>query len=149
MDTVNKIIALLKEKNKTQKELTDFLKLDKSTFSQWKSGKSTSYTKYYYEIAEFLGVPVSSLVNDRIAKVVDKCFDALEKGEIRLYDVALEPPEQTARRARQMMEEKEKSPPHGTKDFFRDLFSDLTESEVDDLTKYARFLRYLRDHPEV
>ena len=43
---------------------------------------------------------------------------------------------------------KEKKPLHGTKDFFRDLFSDLTESEMDDLTKYARFLLYLRTHSE-
>lgn len=82
MDTINRIIVLLKEQNKTQKELTDYLGLDKSTFTQWKKGASLSYTKYYSEIAVFLGVPVSVLVDDSIATKVDNILNSIgEKDE--------------------------------------------------------------------
>ena len=57
MSTLDKIQALLKEQKKTQKDLMDYLGLEKSTFTTWKSPKSKnkSYKKYIKEIAEFLG----------------------------------------------------------------------------------------------
>ncbi len=62
MGIVDKISELLLQKNKTQKELTDYLGLDKSTFSAWKNGKSKSYNRYLKEISLFLGVSVNELV---------------------------------------------------------------------------------------
>ena len=128
METIDKIKMLLKEKKLDQKDLTSYLGITKSVFSAWKKGTSTSYTKYYSEIAEFFGVPVSAIVDDDMAETLEEIMSNLRETNLN--------------------NEIEKSPPHGTKDFFRDLFSDLTESEIDDLTKYAKFLRYLRDHPE-
>lgn len=66
MDTINKIIKLLDEKNLNQKALTDFLGIDKSTFSAWKSGKNQSYKKYLYEISKFLDVSVDYLIGNSI-----------------------------------------------------------------------------------
>ena len=40
MEIIDKISELLIKKNKTQKELTDYLGLDKSTYSAWKNGKA-------------------------------------------------------------------------------------------------------------
>lgn len=54
MEVLDNIIFLLKQSSHTQKELTDYLGLEKSTFSSWKSGKSQSYNKYIPQIAEFL-----------------------------------------------------------------------------------------------
>lgn len=54
MEVLDKIILLLRQNSHTQKELTDYLGLEKSTFSSWKSGKSQSYNKYIPQIAEFL-----------------------------------------------------------------------------------------------
>jgi len=62
MDILNKIIELLDSQNRQQKELTDFLGLDKSTFSAWKNGKSASYKKYLPEIANFFGISVDELI---------------------------------------------------------------------------------------
>ncbi len=62
MDILNKIIELLDSQNRQQKELTDFLGLDKSTFSAWKNGKSASYKKYLPEIAIFFGISVDELI---------------------------------------------------------------------------------------
>ena len=64
MEIIDKISELLIKKNKTQKELTDYLGLDKSTYSAWKNGKSRSYNKYLKEIATCLCVSVSDLIGD-------------------------------------------------------------------------------------
>ena len=52
MSTLDKIQALLKEQKKTQKDLMDYLGLEKSTFTTWKSPKSKnkSYKKYIKEL---------------------------------------------------------------------------------------------------
>lgn len=62
MDTLNKIVELLKENKRTQQELMVYLGLEKSTFSSWKSGKSKSYTKYIDKIAEFFNVSTDYLL---------------------------------------------------------------------------------------
>lgn len=68
MDTIDKIIQLLKIQHKTQKDLTDYLGLDKAMFSQWKSRKTESYMKHIVRIAEFLEVSVGELVvNEKVS----------------------------------------------------------------------------------
>ena len=63
MDTLNKILSLLKEQKKTQKELMEHLGLGKTAFTGWKSGANTSYLKYISKIAEFLGVSTDYLLD--------------------------------------------------------------------------------------
>lgn len=60
MEILNRIIILLGARN--QKELTDFLNLKKTAFTDWKSGRSNSYRKYLIEIAEFFNVSLDYLV---------------------------------------------------------------------------------------
>ncbi len=60
LDILNRIINLLNGKN--QKELTDYLGLRDTAFSDWKHGKSESYKKYLIEISEFFGVSIDYLV---------------------------------------------------------------------------------------
>lgn len=67
MSTLDKIIKLLKESKRTQKDLTDYLGLEKSTFSSWKSNKSTSYKKYISEIAQYLNVSPNYLLGSNNA----------------------------------------------------------------------------------
>ena len=62
MNTIDKIIALLKEQKKTQKDLCDFLGIDKHVFTDWKAERNKSYTKYIYQIASFLNVSVDFLL---------------------------------------------------------------------------------------
>lgn len=64
MDTLDKIVHLLSTQNKTQKDLTDFLKLQKGVFTQWKSGTSQSYKKHIQKIAEFLGTTSAYLLGE-------------------------------------------------------------------------------------
>ena len=45
----------MQKQGKQQKDLTDFLGIHRNVYSDWKSGKSKSYTKYLYQIASFLG----------------------------------------------------------------------------------------------
>lgn len=60
LDILDRIISLLGKKE--QRELTDYLGLKKTAFSDWKSGKSNSYRKYLIEISEFFNVSIDYLV---------------------------------------------------------------------------------------
>ena len=62
MSTIDKILKLLKEQNKKQKDLTDFLGITKNAFTDWKSGRIKSYQKHLPRIAEFLNVSVDYLL---------------------------------------------------------------------------------------
>lgn len=64
MATLDKIKALLKEQNKTQKQLMDYLGLGKTAFTGWNSGANTSYNKHIGKIAEFLNVSTDYLLYD-------------------------------------------------------------------------------------
>lgn len=62
MDVIlERIIDELKQQNKKQYELTDYLGLTHNAFGNWKAGKNSSYKKYLHGIAEFLGVSVEYL----------------------------------------------------------------------------------------
>ncbi len=71
MDTIAKISYLLEKNNRTQKELTDYLGLDKSTFSAWKNGKSKSYSKYFTQIAQFFNVSIDYLLDNEKSPLDD------------------------------------------------------------------------------
>jgi transcriptional regulator with XRE-family HTH domain len=59
--TLQRIIEELKLQNKLQKDLTDFLKINYSSFGNWKAGRNTSYLKYLHAIANYLDVSVEYL----------------------------------------------------------------------------------------
>ncbi len=60
MSILDRILLLLG--NTDQKELTEYLGLKKTAFSDWKSGKSNSYRKYLIEIAKYFDVSLDYLV---------------------------------------------------------------------------------------
>ena len=60
--TIKIILSLLKEKQKTQKELTDYLGITQNAFTDWKSGRIKSYRKHLSKIAEFFNVSVDYLL---------------------------------------------------------------------------------------
>lgn len=64
MDTVEKILELLAYRNKTQKELAEYLGINKTVITDWKSGKSKSYKSYICDIAVFLDVPINDIVDN-------------------------------------------------------------------------------------
>ena len=64
MDTINKIVNKLQQKGIEQKALTDYLGLKKQVFSEWKSGRNKSYTRYISEIATSLGVSTDYLLGN-------------------------------------------------------------------------------------
>ncbi|MBO5019037.1 MAG: helix-turn-helix transcriptional regulator [Clostridia bacterium] len=62
MDTLEKILNLLREQKKTQKQLMDHLGLGKTAFTGWKNGDNQSYNKHIGKIAEFFGVSTDYLL---------------------------------------------------------------------------------------
>ena len=62
MEILCKIISTLKEKKKSQKNLTDYLGISSQAVTNWKNGDNNSYMKYLPQIAEFLDVSLDYLV---------------------------------------------------------------------------------------
>ena len=63
MNTFERIDSLLKQQGKKQVQLTNFLGIPKSNYTDWKTQRTKSYTKHLPQIAEFLDVSVDFLVN--------------------------------------------------------------------------------------
>ncbi len=53
---LDKVSELLKQQNKKQIDLTNYLGVSKNVFTDWKSGRNKSYRKYIPQIAEFFNV---------------------------------------------------------------------------------------------
>lgn len=62
MRILDNITTALKNNGKKQKDLCEHLGISKNNYTDWKSGKSSSYKKYLPEIAEYLGVSVDCLL---------------------------------------------------------------------------------------
>ena len=62
MEILHKIIQLLKENNKRQMDLTNYLGISKNAVTNWKLGDNASYMKHLPKIAEFFGVSVDYLL---------------------------------------------------------------------------------------
>lgn len=60
MDILDRIVLLLN--GQEQQELTNYLNLSSTAFTDWKAGRSKSYKKYLIEIAEFFNVSIDYLV---------------------------------------------------------------------------------------
>ena len=101
MDILTNIIHLLKERNKKQVDLTNYLCVTKNIFTDWKSGRNNSYMKHLPKIAEFFDVSVDYLLGNEI------------KTEENNFTYAL----------------------------YNEITHDLTQEQIDQLKKYADFLR--------
>lgn len=62
MNTMDLILKLLKENNKEQKELCDFIGIRQQIFTDWKSGRLKSYLKHIEKIALFFNVSTDYLL---------------------------------------------------------------------------------------
>lgn len=87
MDIINKILELLESNNRSQKELTDYLGIEKSIFSAWKSGKSQSYKKYIDKIAQYFDVSTDFLTG----KSKYRNIQEIKKYNWGIYDSGFEP----------------------------------------------------------
>lgn len=102
MNTINKILELLKQQGKKQKDLTDYLGVSKNLFTDWKSGRIKSYQKYLPQIADYLecsvdyllgreesgDAEVKKLITDRIQDLADQKNITIAK---LLKDINLSP----------------------------------------------------------
>lgn len=79
MDTMTIILHLLNEHKKKQSELCEYLGISQQRFTDWKSGRVKSYSKYLDRIAEFFGVSVDYLLG-RSEKKETASTDSVESG---------------------------------------------------------------------
>jgi len=66
MNTVEKILKLIREKKITEREFLTDLNFDKTALSQWKKGQNESYKKYIGRIADYFGVTTDYLLKDEL-----------------------------------------------------------------------------------
>ena len=64
MNAVEKIAELVEEKGITEKEFVKEIGLNRSAFTDWRSGKSRSYRDHIIEIADYFGVTTDYLLRD-------------------------------------------------------------------------------------
>lgn len=62
MYSFDTILVILKKKNFTQRNLSDYLGVSEQAVASWKSGRNQAWRKYLPQIAEFLGVTVDELL---------------------------------------------------------------------------------------
>ena len=90
MDTIDRILNLIKEKNLTEKQFLIDLGFDKTALSQWKKKQNMSYKKYIYEIADYFSVSTDYLLcitDDPIPPDKKKASSEIEDAENRMiYD---------------------------------------------------------------
>ena len=55
-NVIQRIVRLLKEQNRADKELCEFINVSQSTFVNWKKRNTDPKSKYLSDIAAFLGV---------------------------------------------------------------------------------------------
>lgn len=90
--TLERIISLFPRNDAGQplhgssKELTEYLGLPRSTMSDWKSGRSKSYTRYLHEIAAKYGVSVEWLKGETDEKEPATDSDRLNPDYLKLND---------------------------------------------------------------
>ena len=82
MRILDRITEELKTQKKTQKNLCDFLGLSSNNYTDWKSGKSSSYKKYLPEIAEYLNVSIDYLLGKTNIKEKAPASPEKEGGDI-------------------------------------------------------------------
>lgn len=64
--TLQRILELLNRSGLDQKQFTQALGISSSAVSEWKKGKTKSYNKYIYQIAELFNVSAEYLLNKEI-----------------------------------------------------------------------------------
>ncbi len=72
MDTLTKIIFLMNERNYDNQMLATALGLNRQVVTDWKAGRSKSYKKYIYQIAEIFGVTVNYLLGKEESELEGK-----------------------------------------------------------------------------
>ena len=81
---LERIISLLAVKGIEQKEIIEYLKLPRGTFSNWIRNKSHSYYEYISDIATFLGVSKCYLITGDDDAYMDDINGCLSKEDIEL-----------------------------------------------------------------
>lgn len=92
MYTLDKINELIEAKGISQKDLADYLGMNKNLISEWNSGKSKSFMQKLPQIAEYFNVSVDYLLgNEQRALTKDEIkfalFDDADVDDAVLNDV--------------------------------------------------------------
>ena len=74
MTAVERIFALLEERQISQKALAEYIGTRSQTINDWKTGKTHSYKKYIDKIADFFGVSADYILGNNPRDAVSDIF---------------------------------------------------------------------------
>ena len=85
--TLQKILELMEKNGIDNLKLAEQLGLNRQAITDWKAGRSNSYKKYLYQIADYFGVTVDYLKGetDKKAPTLSESFTEEEKHIIYAY----------------------------------------------------------------
>ncbi|MCB6992396.1 helix-turn-helix domain containing protein [bacterium 210820-DFI.6.37] len=78
-NVIQRIVRLLKQQNRQDKELCDFINVSQSTFVNWKKRNTDPKSKYLPDIAEFLGVSEKYLLTGEEITETEAMAEKLHK----------------------------------------------------------------------
>lgn len=84
-DIFRRIDKIMKAQRRKNNELNSYLKVNNSTYDNWRRGKSESYLKYINEIADFLQVDPKELTGDTDIDLAVKKQDPKEDKLLSLF----------------------------------------------------------------
>ena len=82
---LNRILDLLKEKGKTEKEMTKYLGVSSSAFTPWKYRNSKAFMKYIDLIAIYLNVSVNYLLYGIDEEVNENNISLIEVELLKMF----------------------------------------------------------------
>lgn len=83
LEVLTRILLLLEQQQKQQKDLADFLGINRNNITDWKSGKSKSYNKYLYQIATYLNTTPEYLKGETDIKEKPVADDELSQNNVK------------------------------------------------------------------
>ena len=83
MSTIDKIVALINASGFTNAEIAQQLNLNQQVITVWKSGKSQSYKKYLYQLAELLHTTPEYLKGETDIKEKPVADDELSQNNVK------------------------------------------------------------------
>ena len=82
---LNRVLDLLKEKGKTEKDMTDYLGISNSSFTGWKYKERKTFMQYVEPMSEYLEVSRNYLLYGRDEDINDETLSVVEVGLLKRF----------------------------------------------------------------
>lgn len=82
---LNRVLDLLREKGRTEKEMAQYLEISITSFTGWKYRESKTFMKHVGSMAEYLDVSVNYLLYGKDEEINEETLSASEINLVRRF----------------------------------------------------------------